>query len=68
MVSAGASIAELQDALGKKGQCLPLGLNALDAADRLGDVSGTVGGQLSLNLPHSFQAWCGNWREIGFSV
>ncbi len=70
VVSAGATIAEVQQALRKRGQCIPLGPNVPDALDRLDDWRGSVAGQLSLNLPHSLQAECGSWRDwvLGLTI
>jgi len=54
VVRAGTSIRDLQSALGERGQCLPL---------VTGDDVGTVGGKLSMNLPHRLEAECGSWRD-----
>ncbi len=64
-VWAGTSIAEMQEQLAKAGQCIPLGTGPWDAPG-----AGTVGGHLSLNLPHSLEAGCGSWRDwvLGLTV
>jgi hypothetical protein len=69
-VTAGATIAEVQDALAKRGQCLPLGQNIANAAEEIAKCPGTVGGRLSLDLPHSFQSSCGSWRDwvLGLTI
>jgi len=70
VVGAGTPISELQSVLMKKGQCLPLGPLTLDAFEFGAVWSGTVAGQLSMNLPHSLQADCGSWRDwvLGMTV
>lgn len=69
-VYAGTTIAELQDALLAKGQCLPLAIDSLDARGKLREHTGTVGGELSMNLPHAYEAQCGCWRDwvIGLTL
>lgn len=57
-VGAGTPVAELQAALREKGQCLPLPSHPL-----LAGFPGTVGGSLSMTLPHALQAQCGSWRD-----
>lgn len=53
-------IRELQSVLKERGQCLPW-LSA--QAQAIDQVQGTLAGQLSLNLPHSFEFACGTWRD-----
>lgn len=62
-VWAGTPVSCLNDELKRAGQCVPF----------LGgpwSCEGTVGGRLSLNLPHSLEAGCGNWRDwvLGLTV
>ena len=52
VVRAGTPLEELQEALRPHGQCLPVS----------GEM-GTVGGLVSLNLPHALEAECGTWRD-----
>ncbi len=64
-VQAGTRIEQLQDVLAKEGQCLPL-----RRIPELRQSLGTVGGSLSMNLPHVLEAQCGSWRDwvLGVSV
>ena len=62
-VWAGTTFAELQAELASHGQCLPYAGFSCIAFEGLSKVTGTVGGQLSLNLPHALEADCGNWRD-----
>ena len=64
-VWAGTPISEFQEALRAYGQCLPIGPSPLFKVDQ-----GTVGGRLSLSLPHGLEADCGNWRDwiLGMTV
>ncbi len=61
VVRAGTSIQDLQDALKGSGQCIPLGPEA---------NTGTVGGRVAMNLPHSLEFECGTWRDwvIGMTI
>lgn len=53
-VLAGTQVQELQAALEPHGLCIPYSHPWLN---------GTVGGQISLNLPHSLEYACGTWRD-----
>ncbi len=54
-VEAGLSVEALQIELGKRGQCLPwLPFEPVDAS---------IGGAISLNLPHRLQSQCGSWQD-----
>jgi len=58
VVRAGTRVADLQAALGEQGQCLPLGPSGpFDLQDS------TVGGAVSMNLPHTLEGPCGTWRD-----
>ncbi|MBI3720914.1 MAG: FAD-binding oxidoreductase, partial [Fimbriimonas ginsengisoli] len=61
VVQAGASLQKLQTALETVGHCLPYD-------PYLG--AGTVGGALSMNLPHGLEAKHGSWRDwvLGLTV
>lgn len=65
VVSGGASLQEVQQALAEKGQTIPI---ATSPHGRGGE--GTIGGSLSMNLPHALQYACGNWRDwvLGLTV
>lgn len=69
-VWAGTTFTELQQELAKHGQCLPFAGFSLRPFTSLEGVAGTVGGQLSMNLPHAFEADCGTWRDwvLGMTV
>lgn len=61
-VESGIDVSELQEALAEKGQCLPwLPFDQLKAS---------VGGAVSLNLPHRHEGHWGSWRDwvLGLSV
>lgn len=62
-VLAGTPLAELQTVLAERGQTLPIGPDTPFPG-------GTVGGALSLNLPHTLEAQCGSWRDwtLGLTV
>jgi glycolate oxidase FAD binding subunit len=64
-LQAGTSILELQRVLAERGQCLPLSWNPIFKQDL-----GTIGGALSMNLPHDLEAECGTWRDwvLGVTV
>lgn len=55
-IRSGTRLSELQSILSEHGQTLPIG--RID-----GTEYGTVGGGLSLGLPHPLQAWAGGWRD-----
>jgi hypothetical protein len=57
-VKAGTPIAELDAELRNVGQCLPL----VQWPDT-GSLHGSVGGEVSLNLPHLLEGQCGSWRD-----
>lgn len=61
VVRAGTLLQDLSAALGEHGQCLPLAE---------GELVGTVGGALSLNMPLEFEGQCGSWRDwvLGMTV
>ncbi|HWD41657.1 MAG TPA: FAD-binding oxidoreductase [Fimbriimonas sp.] len=58
-VYAGTPLEDLQRALKTTGQCLPW----TDLFHPSEELPGTVGGRISLNLPHAYEADCGNWRD-----
>jgi FAD/FMN-containing dehydrogenase len=60
-VRAGTRLRDLQAELASHGQCLPM-VQWNDGWSHL-DLSGTVGGSLSMNLPHELEAECGSWRD-----
>jgi len=64
VVRAGTTLEELTRAIVPAGQCLPIVL-ALP-----GRPDATVGGLLSMNLPHLLDAQCGSWRDwiLGMTV
>ena len=66
-VRAGTPMAELQAELKSFCQCIPWGGLPWDLP---GNLSGTVGGRLSQNLPHSLEGGCGNWRDwvLGLTI
>lgn len=67
VVLAGTSMAELQRALEEKKQCIPL----LDWYDGWNlSYSGSVAGNIALNVPHELEAECGTWRDwvLGMTV
>lgn len=61
VVRAGTLISELNRELAPRNQCIPL----VDT-----DAIGTIGGALSMNLPHRLEAECGSWRDwvLGMTV
>lgn len=59
VVRSGTPIAQLQEELAQKGQCLPIGFSKAP----FGDAKGTVGGAVSMNLPHAKEAQYGTWRD-----
>lgn len=61
-VWAGTKIADLQRVLKDKGQCLPIP-EANEFGQLLAGVPGTVGGLISMNLPHGLSAQCGGPKE-----
>lgn len=61
-VWAGTKISDLQSVLKEKGQCLPI-LDAADNGQLLAGVPGTVGGLVSMNLPHGLYGQCGGPKE-----
>lgn len=62
VVRAGTSMHELQTELDRKGQCLPM-VDWHDGYSHLNVRAGTVGGHLSMNLPHELEGECGTWRD-----
>lgn len=62
VVRAGTLLADLQKVLAAKGQCIPLP-DPEEWGDALSGGPGTVGGMLSMNLPHGLSAQCGSWRD-----
>ncbi len=60
-VRAGTLLVDLQEELAAHGQCLPM-VEWNDGWSHL-HLVGTVGGNLSLNLPHTLEAECGSWRD-----
>ncbi len=58
---AGTLLSTLQSELAVKGQCLPLPQGIAEV---------TLGGAISLNLPHAFQDQYGSWRDwvLGMTV
>lgn len=62
---AGTTLAELQAVLGEHSQCLPFGPATPDPRPE-----STLGGLISMNLPHTLAGPCGSWREwvIGMRV
>lgn len=65
VVRAGTTLDELQAALGEHRQCLPFGPSTPDPSPH-----STLGGLISMNLPHTLAGLCGSWREwvIGMRV
>lgn len=61
-VRAGTPLIELQLELATKGQCLPL-VEWYDGYATTNFNAGTIGGGLSLNLPHFLESSMGNWRD-----
>ncbi len=66
-VWAGTRVEELQEELGRHGQCLPLGSGLPQVVSQR---YGTVGGLLATNLPHALSAQCGGPRDwtLGMTV
>ncbi len=66
-VWAGTGVEELQEQLGKHGQCLPM---AVDLPLTVSQRHGTVGGLLAMNLPHALSSQCGGPRDwtLGMTV
>jgi FAD/FMN-containing dehydrogenase len=66
-VWAGTSVEELQEEIGRHGQCLPL---ASGMPLVVSQQYGTVGGLLAMNLPHALWAQCGGPRDwtLGMTV
>lgn len=62
VVKGGTSIQLVQQELSQYGQCLPL-VEWYDGYAPTNIYEGTVGGDLSLNLPHYLEAECGNWCD-----
>lgn len=62
-VSANVPLRELQDRLGSHGLCLPY-------QEPVFELGGTVGGAVSINLPHRLESKYGSWREwvLGMTV
>jgi glycolate oxidase FAD binding subunit len=62
-VWAGTRIEDLNAEMASAGQCIPYAPGPLTKG-------GTVGGRLSLNLPHALEAACGTWRDwvLGLTV
>jgi FAD/FMN-containing dehydrogenase len=68
-VKAGTTIAELQEELARHALCLPLP-RVEEHGVLLAGFPGTVGGLVSMNLPHALFAQCGGPRDwvLGMSV
>lgn len=64
VVRAGTGLEELNAALAKAGQCLPIGHLPLPSP------LGSVGGAIALNLPHLREGQVGAWRDwiVGMTV
>jgi glycolate oxidase FAD binding subunit len=64
---AGTKVEEIQEELGRHGQCLPLARGIPLAVSQ---CYGTVGGLLATNLPHALSAQCGGPRDwtLGMTV
>ena len=64
-VRAGTPLQQLQLELATNGQCLPLLQHYIGS-----ELAGTVGGALSINLPHLLEGECGSWRDwvLGMTV
>lgn len=69
VVWAGTPLCELNAELALRGQCIPLGVWD-GCPQELDPAQGTVGGALSMNLPHALEAECGTWRDwvLGLSI
>jgi glycolate oxidase FAD binding subunit len=67
IVLAGTTIAELQEELKKHRMCLPLPCPT-NYGPLLGGIPGTVGGLLSMNLPHGLYAQYGGPRDWTLGV
>ncbi len=67
-VRAGTSLSQLQVELEAQGQCLPLVPHDHDGTHQ--NLTGTVAGALSLNLPHLLEGECGSWRDwvLGMTI
>lgn len=65
VVRAGTTLGELQGVLSEHGQCLPFGPSTPDPDD-----GSTLGGLISMNLPHTLAGQSGSWRDwvIGMRV
>jgi FAD/FMN-containing dehydrogenase len=61
-VWAGTKIDDLQQVLSEKGQCLPIPSHS-DFGSLLAGVPGTIGGLVSMNLPHGLSAQNGGPKE-----
>lgn len=61
-VWSGTRIDDLQAELAKRGQCLPL-LPAAEFGPLLAGFPGTVGGLISMNMPHGLSSQCGGPKE-----
>lgn len=68
-VGAGTLLSELQEELAEVGTCLPLP-NAKSVGPLGAGFPGTVGGLVSLPLPHGLEAQCGSARDwvLGLSL
>jgi hypothetical protein len=68
-VQAGTILGSLQDELMQKGQCLPI-VGWADGFSPSAFFHSTVGGEISLNLPHFLEAETRSWRDwiIGMTV
>jgi glycolate oxidase FAD binding subunit len=69
VVRAGTPVAELQAELERHGQCLPLPDPGVLGA-HLAGFPGTVGGLVSMNLPHGLFGQCGGPRDwvLGMTI
>jgi glycolate oxidase FAD binding subunit len=60
---ANTPLKELQEELSKGGQCLPYLPVRSAGSTTYREVEGTVGGHLSMNLPHAYEGLCGTWKD-----
>ena len=68
VVRAGTLVEDLQNELGKSGQCLPI--SAGELGSWASGFPGTVGGSIAMSMPHILESQHGSWRDwvLGLTV